>query len=164
MSDLLVWLEATGPAVWTRESPSLWAYPTILTLHTVGLAMVVGLAAAIDLRVLGVARRVPLPALLPAYRLIGWGFALNAASGALLFVADAIHKASQPVLYVKLASIAGALWFTLLLRRVITTIPGSGRDGSMSEPRLPGSARPVAVASLLLWLGAIMAGRLMAYL
>ena len=31
---MLPWLEATALATWVRESPSLWAYPTVLTLHT----------------------------------------------------------------------------------------------------------------------------------
>ena len=43
MTDLLASIEGSALAVWTRESTSIWAYPTILTLHTFGLAIVVGL-------------------------------------------------------------------------------------------------------------------------
>lgn len=158
MTDLLVWLEATALATWTRESPSLWAYPTILTLHTVGLGIVVGLAAAIDLRLLGVARRVPLPALAPAFSLIAAGFLLNAATGVLLLIADATAKSRQPILYVKLGLIGLAVRETLRARRVLRS--DDPRLGTEPSPR----ARTIAVRSLVLWAGAIAAGRLMAYL
>ena len=42
MTDIFASIEGSGLAAWTRESPSIWAYPTILTLHTFGLAIVVG--------------------------------------------------------------------------------------------------------------------------
>ena len=42
-----VWLENSAIGVWTRESPSIWAYPTVLTLHTIGLGMLVGANAII---------------------------------------------------------------------------------------------------------------------
>ena len=151
-------MEATPLATWTRESPSIWAYPTVLTLHTVGLAIVVGLGSAVDLRLLGVARRVPLPSLLPAFRLILWGFVLNFATGVLLFIADATHKAGQPVLYVKLACIAVALWTTVVARRVLAS------DVSQRGEEPAGPVRRLAALSLFLWAAAITAGRLMAYL
>ena len=40
--DWLVWLESLPLSVWVRESGSLWSYPTVLFLHTVGLAFAVG--------------------------------------------------------------------------------------------------------------------------
>lgn len=156
--DLLAWLEATRLATWTRESPSIWAYPTVLTLHTVGLAIVVGVNAAIDLRLLGVAPRVPLATLTPAFRLIAWGFLLNAVTGLLLLIADATMKMRQPVLYVKLVLIALGLWCTLLARRAMR------EDRASTTSPVSPRAAAIAMASLLLWAGAITAGRLMAYL
>jgi alkylation response protein AidB-like acyl-CoA dehydrogenase len=55
-----VWLESTALSTWVRESGSLWAYPMVLTAHTVGMSLLVGANAVIDLRLLGVAPRVPL--------------------------------------------------------------------------------------------------------
>lgn len=156
--DLLAWLEGTRLAAWTRESPSIWAYPTVLTLHTVGLAVVVGLSAVIDLRLLGVARRVPLATLMPAFRLIAWGFLLNAVTGLLLLIADATMKMRQPVLYVKLALIALGLWCAILARHEMR------RDEASMVFAVSPRAAVIAMASLLLWAGAITAGRLMAYL
>jgi hypothetical protein len=146
------WLEGTALATWTRESPSIWAYPTILTLHTAGLGIVVGASAVIDLRLLGFGRRIPAAALAPLFAIIGWAFALNAATGVVLFMADATAKSKQIVFFVKLALIALALWDTLAQRRLLVVDPTAV------------TLRRLALASLILWTGAITAGRLMAYL
>ena len=151
----MAWLEGTGLARWVRESPSLWAYPTVLTLHTVGLGIVVGASAVVDFRLLGYARRVRLAALAPLFALITWGFLLNATTGVMLFIADATTKSKQPVFYVKLTMIFIALWCTFATRRIVRV------DGATSGSR---SGAMLALASLLLWAGAITAGRLMAYM
>jgi hypothetical protein len=158
VTEFLTWLEGTALAVWTRESPSLWAYPTILTLHTVGLGIVVGANAVVDLRLLGFSPRIPFPALRPLFRFVWWAFALNAATGVLLFMADATTKAKQPIFYLKLTFIGLALWNTMLSKRVIVE-----EREPLERERLSRSRR-LAVVSLLLWTGAITAGRLMAYL
>jgi hypothetical protein len=158
MHQMMVWLEGTGLGVWTRESGSIWAYPTILTLHTVGLGIVVGASAVVDFRLLGFAPRIPLPSLTPLFRFIWWAFALNAATGVVLFVSEATDKARQPVFYIKLGLIALALWNTALVRSAV----GNATHGASNRPSRP--SRWLAAASLLLWAGAIVAGRLMAYL
>ena len=155
-----VWLENTAIGVWTRESPSIWAYPTVLTLHTIGLGMLVGANAIIDLRLLGFAPRLPLPSLSPLYRFMWAGLAINAITGALLFAANATTKSTQPVFYVKLALIAAALVITGAIRRTVAP------DLSTSHHAGPAvlSPRRLAMVALALWTGAIAAGRLMAYL
>ena len=82
---MTAWLEGTALATWMRESPSIWAYPTILTLHTVGLGIVVGASAVIDFRILGFAPRIRIPSLSPLFGIILWAFVLNAATGLMLF-------------------------------------------------------------------------------
>jgi len=156
---MMAWLEGTGLATWVRESPSLWAYPTILTLHTVGLGIVVGASAVVDFRLLGYARRVRLVDLSPLFALMAWAFLLNAATGVLLFIADATTKSRQPVFYVKLSLIFIALWCTFGTRQIV-------REGNPESAAgaVPANGARLAVASLLLWAGAITAGRLMAYL
>ena len=52
MSDVLVWLENNQLSVFIREFPSVFGFPTILFLHTLGLAMVAGPSIAIDLWIL----------------------------------------------------------------------------------------------------------------
>ena len=155
---LLTYLQETSLALWVLESPSLLGYPTILALHTVGLAMLVGASVAVDLRLLGVARASSLSAAIPLFRLMWVGLAINAVTGVLLFMADAVHKAGQPVFWVKLLCIAGAVAILVTIRsRVARAEPG------VPTP-ITGRDRRLALASLLLWTGAIVAGRLMAYL
>ena len=158
---MMAWLEGTALATWVRESPSLWAYPTILTLHTVGLGIVVGASAVVDFRLLGYARRVRLVDLSPLFALMAWAFLLNAATGMLLFMADATTKSRQPVFYIKLSLIFVALWCTLATRRIVRE-DSTDSVGAATSPRSNGAR--LAVVSLLLWAGAITAGRLMAYM
>ena len=89
----------------------------ILTLHTFGLAVVVGANAVIDFRLLGFAPRIPVLALRPLFPIMWWAFTLNFATGVLLFMADATTKAGQWMFYLKLALIALALVVTTLLSR-----------------------------------------------
>ena len=157
MNDLLASIEGSALAVWTRESPSIWAYSTILTLHTFGLATVVGANAVIDFRLLGLAPRIPLAALRPLFPIMWWAFAINFVTGILLFMADATTKSAQWMFYTKLAMIALAVLVTLSVRN------GLVRQDPHIEPRVPANLRTLAIVSLVLWTAAIVAGRLLAY-
>jgi hypothetical protein len=157
VTELLAWLEGSALATFTRESPSIWAYPTILTLHTIGLGVLVGANAIVNLRLLGFARRVPVASIRPLFAVMWWAFALNAATGFALFTAEATTRAFQRVFHIKLGLIALALVSTTMVRRGVL----NHTDGS---EQVPSGSRRVAMISLLLWTGAIIAGRLMAYL
>jgi len=157
MMDTLTWLENSGFATWIRTSPSIWAYPTILTLHTLGLAVLVGANWALDLRLLGVAKAIPLQTLSPSFRVMWIGFWVNFVSGVLLFAADATTKGTTTVFMVKLALIAVGVALIVLTRR---TVYGRGAKA----PTIDATARLLAAGSLLVWIVAIAAGRLMAYL
>jgi len=153
------WLEGSALGVWTRESPSIWAYPTILTLHTVGLGMLAGANAVVDFRLLAFAPRLPIASLLPLYPFMWSGLAINVVTGTVLFVAEATSKASQPVFFVKLTFIALALATTVKIRSSVLLDPTIAQSGTVSR-----RGRQLALLSLLLWTAAITAGRLMAYL
>jgi hypothetical protein len=155
LTDLLAHIEGSALATWTRESTSIWAYPTVLTLHTLGLGILVGAASLIDLRLLGFAPRMPMTSLRPLFSVMGWAFALNAVTGVMLFMADAVHRAGQRVFHVKLVLLLFAIAITLAIRRL------AGPDLS---PHAVGRGKPLAWLSLLLWVSTIAAGRLMAYL
>ncbi|MFN7915180.1 MAG: hypothetical protein U0Q55_07555 [Vicinamibacterales bacterium] len=159
MTDLTAWLEGTALAAWVRESPSLWAYPTVLTFHTVGLGIVVGAAAVVDLRLLGYGRKLRVGALAPLFPIMAWGFVLNFISGVLLFVADATHKAGQWIFWVKLLSIFAALWVTFSTRRIVLDHADFDRPDT-----IPDNSTRLAFTSAILWCVAITAGRLMAYI
>ena len=149
------WLQHTPFSMWIVGSESVWAYPTILTAHTVGLAILVGAATVIDLRILGVASDVPVSQFERLYSFVWIGFYINLVSGLLLFASEAADKAGQPVFLVKLALVFAALIVTVYMRSeafrgVIAAAPTK-------------RARMMAMSSLTLWAGAITAGRLMAY-
>jgi hypothetical protein len=150
----LATLEASGFSTWLRESNTIWAYPLVLTLHTVGLGVLVGANWALDLRLLGVGTAIPLPTLKPLFPAMWIGFWLNAVTGVMLFAADATTKGSTRLFVFKLGLVAVAVGVMKLTDR---SVYGQG------EARASGLARGLAVASLVLWAAAIAAGRFMAY-
>jgi hypothetical protein len=143
-------IEQSGVATWIRESGVLYGYPLILFLHTLGLSTLVGLNSAINLRLLGFASRIPLASLDRFFWLMWAGLALTAATGVLLFAADATKHASNPAFLVKLVCVLLAVTtLALTWTRVF---------------RGPHSGRILAAVSLACWFGALSAGRLMAYI
>ena len=156
--EILVWLEAIAPAVWVRESISLWAYPTILATHAIGLAFLVGANAAIDLRLLGYAPDLPLAPMEKFFPVIVVAFWVSALSGGLLLIAAATTMLTSVVFYIKLLFIALAVVTLRLIKTRVFSDQASLEAGSV--PRI---GRVLAIASLAFWAGAIIAGRLTAY-
>jgi hypothetical protein len=157
MEEFLLRLQDSDFGVWVSSAPTLLAYPTILMLHTVGLALVVGPAAVLDIRVLGYGSRMPMSSLSGVFRVMWIGFLINASTGLALFVSEADEKGMKWIFWVKLMSIATALIVTSRLKRAV--YGGTPNTGAVSA-----GARGLAVASLVLWFGAIASGRLMAYI
>ena len=150
------WLEAlqnSAFSAWVVGSDSIWAYPMILTMHTVGLGIVVGSAAVLDLRLLGIGPGIPLAEMRRVLPLFWVGFFINLVSGLMLFASEAADKAAQPVFILKLALVAVGVVVTSRLRNV-----------AFEDAVPPLRARSLAKVSLFVWAGAIVAGRLMAYL
>ena len=157
MDIFFTWVEATAASRWMRESLSVLAFPTILTLHTVGLAFLTGPNAAIDLRILGVARALPLRPMASFFPLMWAGFWLNAVTGLALVVAYPTKALTNPLFYVKLVLIGLALWVLRQLRRRVFG------ERSPEPGPLPIRIRLLAMASLFLWLATIFSGRWLAY-
>ena len=120
MWDFLSQLEQTGFCTWVRESTSLFAFPGILLMHTIGMGLVVGINAGIDLRVLGIAPALPLAPLEKFFPIFWIGFWINAITGTILLVADATTKLANPDFYIKMIFIALAL---VNLRMHATPVP-----------------------------------------
>jgi len=156
MMELLQALEGSAFSTWLRESPSIWAYPTILTLHTVGLGVLVGANWMVDLRVLGFARAIPGSVLTRAFPMMWAGFWLNAVTGALLFVGDPTTKGTTAVFMWKLVMVAVGVALMIALKRRLY-----GRE--MDTGPASAGVKAIAATSLVLWIGAIGAGRWMAY-
>lgn len=152
LDSWLLWLESTAFSIWMRESSSLFAFPGILAVHTIGLAFIAGINAALDLRLLGVATRIP-PITFERFLPAMWmGLWLNVLSGIALLIGYPTKALTNPVFYLKLAFIAAALVILKNVRRrlPIETVPSR-------------ELRMLAAASLACWAGAIIGGRLLAY-
>lgn len=136
---------------WLRGS--LWAWPALEVVHIAGIALLFGSLVLLELRVLGLAPTLPLPALARlALPLTLGGFALAASSGLLMFAADPgtllVHPAFRwKMLLLALAGLNAALFHA---------------RGGLARCDAP--ARVQVVLSLSIWLGVILAGRLIAYL
>jgi hypothetical protein len=150
----LEWLQSLPVSIWVAESD--WGYPLLLSVHSVGMATVVGLLLMLDCRVLGFAPQVPVTAFRRFMPYAWAGFALNFASGALLFASTAQRLVSNwPFVLKMLAITAGGMLSRLLWRELGTA--------SVTEPVISRRARGVAGMSLAVWLLAIVCGRLIAY-
>ena len=154
MTDaLFVWLESSALSRWLVESVSIFAFPMVLALHTVGLGLVAGLNAALDFRILGVAPHIPVTAFRRFLPMMWFGFWLNAVSGVLLLIAYPTKALTNPMFYLKLMLIAVAVAILVSLRRRLRG----------AEMTITARVKLLAVSSLVCWGGAITAGRLLAY-
>jgi hypothetical protein len=151
-------IENSAYAVWVRESPSIWAYTTILSLHAMGLAIIVGINTIVALRLLGYVPDIPVAKLRKLYPWMYIGFTVNAASGLSLLAANLTNDLHNWMFYVKLSMIALAM-INLELTRVKVfdhplVVNGTG---------VPVEAKRFAIASIVFWTIAIIAGRLTEY-
>lgn len=154
---MFAWLETTPIAMWVGLS--LWAYPMLLAVHIVGLAIVVGIFSMRDMRLLGMFPGLQPAAFLPLSRLAWVGFIINAISGILLFTSQAVTFVNNTPFLIKIVAIlAGMILAGVIQSRLRSEVAGAGTVAEIS-----GSTRTIAVASLACWLTAIIAGRLIAY-
>jgi hypothetical protein len=156
IDPFLVWLESSALSQWVVGSESMLAFPGILALHAIGMAFAAGLAAVLDLRILGVARAIPLEAFRRFLPVLWAGFWLNAVSGVLLMVGYPTKALTNPVFYLKLLLIATAMVLLVRMVRLIERQPAASADVARRLRRF-------AILSLVCWSGAITAGRLLAY-
>jgi hypothetical protein len=154
--SLLLWLESRPLSVWVHESPSVWAQPTVLTLHTMGMAVLVGASWVLDLRLLGISRSIPLSAFRWVFRAVTIGLIVNVITGALLFAARATTWGTAIPFLIKMVFVVASAATLVPLRSYVL-------DGN-SERQVDGRAQFLAIASIVTWSAAITAGRLLAYL
>lgn len=176
------WLEASAFSVWMRESPSVFAFPIILAVHTIGMGFLAGISVALDLRILGVASRIPFVDFRRFWPLMWVGLWLNVVSGLALLAAYPTKALTNPLFYIKLGLIAVALVIWRQARMIVTTSDhvAASVDGGHGEPVLTAvrvnvaeraalagvaleRARRLAIVSLVCWGAAIAAGRFLAY-
>jgi hypothetical protein len=136
-----------------------WGWPAAESLHFIGLCLLAGAIFLFDLRLLGLAPRIPIGAL---HKLVPWGlagFGLTAATGLLFVITEPDQYVYNPAFHYKLlfmiaAGVNASAFYVTSYRRA--TAPGAPADA----PRL---AKIIAAASLCLWLGVIVTGRLLTF-
>lgn len=151
MGAFAAWLQATAPAQLIGDS--VWLYPAVNVAHVLGVALLFGAIAVLDLRLLGLWRASSLDAVARPVRVAGFGLAAALLSGVALFAAQATDYVDNPFLYAKFAAIALALLNLALLHR----------SGALARGRETAGLRAAGGLSLLLWLAAVSLGRLIAY-
>jgi hypothetical protein len=151
-------IENSAYAVWVRESPSIFAYTSILSLHAIGLAIIVGINYLIALRLLGFVPGIPLPALRKLFPWMYLGFAINAFSGGSLLAANLENDLGNWLFLAKLVFIALAMINLELTRMWVFDKPVVAGPGE-----LPQHSRAVAIGAFVLWGLAMVAGRFTAY-
>jgi hypothetical protein len=156
--NALIWLEQTLLSVWIRESPSLWAFPFILFLHTLGLAFLAGLSVGLNLWILSLAARYPIAPMRPLFPVMWWAFTVNLVSGVLLLIAYPAKALTNPVFYAKMVMVVLAMIQIEWVRKLVF-VDADPRQIFRPSPKL----NALAIASLLLWAGTILTGRLLAY-
>ncbi len=153
----LQWLESTALAEWVATS--IWGYPISITAHSVGLALVVGVAFVMNLRFLGVASAIPVAAM---EKFIPWawiGFAINAISGGLLFTYQGTWYVTNVPFLIKILFVAIGVVTLVLFQRGYKT-----HKDALASGQIPGSFKAIAIVSLVAWSIAMITGRFIAYL
>lgn len=155
---MLEWLEYTSLSIWVAES--IWGYPIMLSLHIVGLAVVVGIFTVYNFRLLGFFNSLEFEPFLDFFRLAWLGLLVNFVSGFTLFSSQATFYVTNIPFLVKIFSIISgsllALKIQLRLRSMV-----KARENRITKPNW--EDRFYAMISLIIWTSAIFSGRLIAY-
>jgi hypothetical protein len=157
MHQFLVYLENLAFSQWVKDAPTIWAFPTILIVHTLGMSIVAGISAMLSLVVLGFWPAVPIKPFGRVFPLLWVGFWINAVSGTMMLMADATTKLTSLDFYLKMAFVFAGLFVLIRMRRQVF------EDPQLDQRPLSGNAKVLAWASLACWFGAITTGRLLAY-
>ena len=159
---MLEWLESTQLAMWVGQSPSVWSMPTILTLHTTGLALLVGASWVLDLRLLGISRTIPLSAFRWVFPVVAIGLVVNVITGVLLFMKAATTWGTSFPFLIKMTLVAVSVATLVPIRaHVLRSDDVTGLPAASAKA---GNLRVWAIASIVAWCAAVTAGRLLAYL
>ena len=153
MLEFLSKIEQLQFSMWVLQTP----YPTILFLHSIGMALVAGFNAVIDLRILGLSPTIPLKPMERLYPWMWWGFGLNAVTGTSLLMGDATTKLTNPDFGVKMLFVFSGIVILKIMRKKVFA------DPQLDVAPVSGTAKGLAWVSLICWIGAVTAGRLLAY-
>lgn len=158
--DFMAWLQGSALGHFMRESGP-WTYAIVNLTHILGIASLFGSVLVLDLRLLGVWRSAPLaPIAHAAAPIAACGFVVAVMSGVGLLATKATEYVGNPFLYVKFPAVAAGFANAVVLRRSSAWRAIGSRELSPPERR---RLAWMGGASLLCWLTAVSAGRLIAY-
>jgi hypothetical protein len=149
-------IEASGFAMWVKESST--AYVAILAFHTIGLAFLVGISGGLSMRLLGVAKDMPIEPFEDFFPLMWAGFWTNAVTGAVLMTLYPTQYLTDPTIYIKLGAVALAMGSLRLLRGVVF-----GEKAQIHTDEGLHTAKRLSKTVLVAWMIAVVTGRVMAY-
>lgn len=155
-------LEASGLGEAMRQW--LWLYPAVETVHLLGVGLLFGSIAVLDLRLLGIGRHLPVRAL--ARQVLPWSaasFLFIVPSGLAMFVAHASDFIANPVFALKMLLILGAGVNAALFHSITFRTADVWDAEEMRKLAPPPSARLAGAVSLVVWASVIACGRLLAY-
>ena len=133
-----------------------WSWPTLESLHFLALCTLMGSLMIMDLRLIGFNRLIPLQALRRFFALAWLGFGINFVSGSFLFSAQATSYIVDWVFMTKMTLVLlGAVTAGILQPAVAKVAPGA---------QLSGGTKSIAGVAIVVWVVAIVMGRLTAYL
>mgnify|MGYP001036873109 CR=1 FL=1 len=154
----LYWLESTSLANWVGAS--LWGYPIMLTIHSVGLAIVVGLVFIMSIRFLGVMQGVSIGSVSRLFPFAWFGFAINTVSGLALFTLQASWYVTSVPFLLKITGIVIGVVMMVLMQKEFKK-SGDGLDSASEAPQ---NLKTFAIISLVAWSVGMIGGRFIAYI
>jgi Family of unknown function (DUF6644) len=157
VDPFFAWIEGSALSEWIRGSDCVCAFPTIVTLHNIGMAFLAGGGIAIDLRIIGFAPGIPLKPMARFVPLLWLAFALSAVTGILLLIAYPTKALTNPLFYIKLSLVVLAIGLVYRIATEILRAPGA------DQKPMAVRAKVLAAASLAAWVLLIAAGRYLAY-
>jgi hypothetical protein len=142
----------------------LWLYPSVETVHIVGIGLLFGSIAVLDFRLLGFSRNIPVKKL--AAHVLPWtigSFALIVPSGFLMFTAHATEFIESEVFLLKMGLILAGFVNAGVFHTTVFRSADVWDAEDMRKLPPPPSVRASAAISLVLWIAVIACGRLLAY-
>jgi Family of unknown function (DUF6644) len=160
VQDFMAWLEMSALGVAMRET-GVWTYALVNLAHIFGISLLFGAIVVLDLRLLGVWGKIPLDLMArPTTVVAGTGFVIAILTGPALLATKATEYVGNPFLPIKLTAIVLGIINVAILHRLPAWKERANPDMGAAK------RRQLAVAgstSLLCWVSAISAARLIAY-
>src|ERR1700722_6725648 len=156
----LAWLQGSAVGHAMRES-GVWTYGVVNLIHILGVASLFGALLVLDLRLLGLWRKVAIAAISePTVPIATIGFFVAASSGVCLLATKATEYVDNPFIYIKFPAIGLGLLNVVVLSSLPAWKEHKTRTLTLREES---KLAMVGGVSLFCWLTAITAGRMIGY-